>query len=115
LQVYDYVAENQRGHMWEDNVMQKWTQIHRCGRHYFEVHIPRNTKMRTYFVYSCIYGIYLDVGRFRGSNKRWNVFIYPKHVLMVSEHSPIRGTKMRICFLLYPSTKWPCRRECHTN
>jgi hypothetical protein len=23
LQVYDYVAENQRGHMWEDNVMQK--------------------------------------------------------------------------------------------
>lgn len=23
MQVYDYVAENQRGHMWEDNVMQR--------------------------------------------------------------------------------------------
>jgi len=38
-----------------------------------------------------------------------------KHVLMMLEHSPIKGAKMRLCFVSYPAPEWPCRGECHTN
>jgi hypothetical protein len=59
--------------------------------------LPRNANMRTYFVFSCVYAIYFDVGRFRGSNKRWILFIYThKHVIIVVEYSPIKGAKMHI-------------------
>ncbi|KAJ8583873.1 hypothetical protein M405DRAFT_491271 [Rhizopogon salebrosus TDB-379] len=71
----------------------------RCWGQYFKVYIPINAKMRTCFVFSCIYAIYFDVGRFRRSNKRWNLFIYThKCIPIMLEYSPIKGAKMRICF-----------------
>jgi hypothetical protein len=82
----------------------------RCWGQYLQVNIPRNAKMRTYFVFSYIYAIYFDVWRFSGSNKRWILFIYtPKHVLIVLEYFPIKGAKMRICFWPSPAQGWPCR------
>jgi hypothetical protein len=40
--------------------------------------------MGTYFVFSYIYAISIDVGRLRGSNKDGNVSIYThKHVLNI--------------------------------
>ena len=64
--------------------------------------------MGTHFVFSCIYAISIDVGRFRGSNKVVNHFIYtPKHVLKVLEHPPIKGAKVRKCSVPIPILKGP--------
>ena len=64
--------------------------------------------MGTYSVFSCIYAISIDVGRFRGSNKVVNHFIYtPKHVLKVLEHPPIKGAKVRKCSVPIPILKGP--------
>jgi hypothetical protein len=88
----------------------------RCQGQNHQVNIPRNAKMRTYFVFSHIYAIYFDVGRFSESNKQWILFIYtPKHVLVVLEYFPIKGAKMRICFWPSPAQGWPCRGHWGSN
>jgi len=57
------------------------------------------SKMRTHFVFSLIYAIYIDVGRFRRSNQVGKLFkhIY-KYIINALEQYPINGTKKRICF-----------------
>ena len=72
--------------------------------------------MGTYSVFSCIYAISIDVGRFRGSNKGGNHFIYThKHVLNALQHPPIKGAKVRKCSVPIPILKRPWRRSRHTN
>jgi hypothetical protein len=72
--------------------------------------------MGTYFVFSWICAVSIDVGRFRGSNKDGNLLIYAhKHVLYTIEHSPIKGVKMRKCSVPHPMLKGPWRGSYHTN
>jgi hypothetical protein len=72
--------------------------------------------MGTYFVFSCICAISIDVGHFRGSNKDGNLLIYAhKHVLNIIEHFLTKGAKMRKCFVPYPMLNCPWRRSSHIN
>ena len=80
-----------------------------CWGQYLQVHIAGNSKMRTNFVFHAymLYMLMLRAPRnSRGSNKRWNEFIYThKHVIHLPEHPPIIGAKMRKCFsMLSPDT-----------
>ena len=106
----------------QEFVMRPWApdtlflHYNRCWGQYSWVYIPRNAKMRPYFVFSCIYAVYFAVGRFRRSNKRWILSIYThKHVLILPEYSPIKGAKYRICFWPYPTLGWVCRGYWSSN
>jgi hypothetical protein len=103
-------------------VLWSWTHdtlfllVARYWGYIFQVYSLRNKYMGTYFMFSCIYAISIDVGRFRGSNKWGNLFIYTsKYVLNTIEHFPIKGAKMRKCSVPYPILKGPWRRSRHTN
>src|SRR6267154_3538529 len=90
--------------------------LSRCWESFFQVYPSRNNQMGTYFVFSCICAISILVGRFRGSNKDGNLFIYAhKHVLNIIEHFPIKGAKKRKCSVPHPMLKGPWRGSCHTN
>jgi hypothetical protein len=90
--------------------------LNRCWGHFSQVNIAKNQKMRTYFVFSYTYTMPIDVGRFKGSNKDGNIFIYTtKHVLNALEHFPIKGAKMRKCSIFYHMLNCPWRRSWHTN
>ena len=55
--------------------------------------------MRTHFVFSLIYTIYIDVGRFRRSNQVGKLLKHiRKYIVNALEQFPINGTKKRICF-----------------
>ena len=55
--------------------------------------------MRTHFVFSLIYAIYIDVWRSRGSNQAGKLFKYThKYIIIALEQSPMDWAKKRICF-----------------
>jgi hypothetical protein len=84
--------------LWSWNPNTLFILLNRCWVYIFQVYLPRNKYMRTYFVFSCTYAIFIDVSHFRGSNKWGNLFIYtPKYVLNTLVHFSIIGAKVRGC------------------
>ena len=62
-------------------------------------------------MFSLIYAIYIDVGRFRRSNREGNLFKHThKYIINALEQSPINGAKKRICFW-YVFTSPSSRRD----
>jgi hypothetical protein len=58
--------------------------------------------MRTHFVFSLIYAIYIDVGRSRGSNQVGKLFKYThKYIIIALEQSPMNGAKSESVFGMF--------------
>jgi len=92
-----------------------------CWGQYLQLHIAGNSNMQTNFVFYT-YMLYMLMfgasGNSRGSNKRWNQFIYtPKYVLHLPEHPPITGAKKRKCFSMLSQNiaNSVCRSHWNTN